>query len=98
MYCVDMFPKIMLQGGRGGALSCEWFTSVNGGGPFRSDRSLPVPKDRPQYIPKGNPTPASKLAFVNSHSKIAVFLSKSGLMLQSPRHPICGKKTSLADL
>ena len=49
----------------GGALSCEWFTSVNeGGGPFRSDRSLPVAKDCPQYIPKGNPTPASKLAFV----------------------------------
>ena len=72
MYCVDMFPKIMLQGAGGeggGALSCEWFTSVNGRGCLRSDRSLPVPKGCPQYSPKGNPTPASKLAFV----KIATY-------------------------
>ena len=41
--------------------SLQWM-----GGGVRSDRSLPVAKDCHQYIPKGNPTPASKLAFVNN--------------------------------
>ena len=45
---------------RGGP-SCEWFTSARN---LRCDRSLPLPQDCPQYIPKGKPTPASKLAFV----------------------------------
>ena len=51
---------------RGGGGPFMWMVHFSewGGGPFRSDRSLPVAKDCPQYIPKGNPTPASKLAFV----------------------------------
>ena len=48
---------------RGGGPSCEWFTSARN---LWCDRSLPLPKDCPQYIPKGKPTPASKLAFVTS--------------------------------
>ena len=48
------------EGGRGGP-SCEWFTSARN---LRCDRSLPLAQDCPQYIPKGKPTPASKLAFV----------------------------------
>ena len=51
-----------LQRGGGGP-SCEWFTSARN---LWCDRSLPLPKDCPQYIPKGKPTPASKLAFVTS--------------------------------
>ena len=47
------------RGGRGP--SCEWFTSARN---LRCDGSLPLPQDCPQYIPKGKPTPASKLAFV----------------------------------
>ena len=50
-------------GGGGGGLSCEWFPSARN---LRSDRSLPLPRDCPQYIPKGKPTPASKLAFVTT--------------------------------
>ena len=46
---------------REGGPSCEWFTSARN---LRCDRSLPLPQDCPQYIPKGKPTPASKLAFV----------------------------------
>ena len=59
--------KHMDQGGfepaEGGGPSCEWFTSARN---LWCDRSLPLPKDCPQYIPKGKPTPASKLAFVTS--------------------------------
>ena len=55
---------------RGGGGPFMWMVHFSEweGGPFRSDRSLPVPKDCPQYIPKGNPTPASKLAFVIYYS------------------------------
>ena len=58
------FTTVWARGGlnlQGGALSCEGFTSARN---LRSDRSLPLPRDCPQYIPKGKPTPASKLAFV----------------------------------
>ena len=63
--------KSMDQGGfepaeGGGGLSCELVHfSEWEEGPFRSDRSLPVPKDCPQHILKRIPTPANTLAFVN---------------------------------
>ena len=78
---------------RGGP-SWEWFTSARN---LRCDRSLPLPQDCPQYIPKGKPTPASKLAFVNQHhNQINVFMTKSGSFDSSwwhqpaspPLHPV----------
>ena len=59
------------QKGGGGGPSCEWFTSARN---LRCDRSLPLPQDCPQYIPKGKPTPASKLAFVISMSNIIIWV------------------------
>ena len=56
----------------GGGLSCEWFTSARN---LRSDRSLPLPEDCPQYIPKGKPTPAGKLAFVTSCPRCLFYIT-----------------------
>ena len=49
------------RGGGRGAFHVNGFTSARN---LWCDRSLPLPEDCPQYIPKGKPTPASKLAFV----------------------------------
>ena len=60
------------QKGGGGGPSCEWFTSARN---LRCDRSLPLPEDCPQYIPKGKPTPAGKLAFVTSCPRCLFYIT-----------------------